>query len=320
MASASETPNETVSQDVRSSNGTPDASSAIQQQQHIFKVAAQSLQDCVELLQSLKHVIAQEEVDELEDSNKDILQTATNGSADPHTVTNGTNGHTVCNVDHPSQRPQKVEGVSNGDKDIKHNGDGHDHGDTTSATHHRLPSDTSVLPHAITPCRRSEIYTKPSALACQGTIGKHVRHLHDHFRLLLSTYPPSKGLPADQEWCVDYDQRSREVPMETDIDFAISEMKRLRVILEQCQHSENTKEQQHPLSSDLSRTVTLRATVDPLHPPISFQTTFGRELWFCSLHAVHHFAMIKVICGEFGMPLTEGFGLAPSTLKNRHKH
>ncbi|KAF9956306.1 hypothetical protein BGZ72_002845 [Mortierella alpina] len=181
-----------------------------------------------------------------------------------------------------------------------------------------------ALPQAITPCRRAEMYTKPSVLACQGTIGKHVRHLHDHYRLLLSTYPPNQGSSGNDEWILDYDRRSREVPMETDIDHAIQELERLQFILEKYQTPSDPSTPSQPQDSTLPRNllqpITLQATVDPSHPPVSFQTTFGRELWFCSLHAVHHFAMIKVICGEFGMPLTEGFGLAPSTVKSRLTH
>ena len=30
----------------------------------------------------------------------------------------------------------------------------------------------------------------------------------------------------------------------------------------------------------------------------SFPTSFGRELWFCALHAVHHWSMVRVIAGE----------------------
>ncbi|KAF9918258.1 hypothetical protein BX616_009721 [Lobosporangium transversale] len=170
---------------------------------------------------------------------------------------------------------------------------------------------------AITPCKRSEIYTKPSALACQGTIGKHVRHLHDHYRILLTSYPPCMGSDK-HEWSVDYDHRSREIPMETDIDVAISELQKLQHALERCR-SHPQEASSLKMTTDLSSPVKLQATIDPSHAPVTFETTFGRELWFCSLHAVHHFAMIKVICSEFGITSTEGFGVAPSTLKNRMK-
>lgn len=110
--------------------------------------------------------------------------------------------------------------------------------------------------------------------------------------------------------------------METDMDYAISELKQLQFMLEKTRDTQNDKHSESEdssssMPSNLLQPVVLHATIDPAHPTVSFLTTFGRELWFCSLHAVHHFAMIKVICGEFGMPLTEGFGLAPSTVKSR---
>jgi len=50
------------------------------------------------------------------------------------------------------------------------------------------------------------------------------------------------------------------------------------------------------------------------HPQV-FETTFGRELWFCELHAIHHWSMIRVIAGELNVKMTdESFGFAPSTL------
>lgn len=75
----------------------------------------------------------------------------------------------------------------------------------TSPALSKPPRAASSLPQAITPCPRSEMYTKPSVLACQGTIGKHVRHLHDHYRLLLATFPPvqvRRRLPPHSFLCL----------------------------------------------------------------------------------------------------------------------
>lgn len=75
------------------------------------------------------------------------------------------------------------------------------------------------------------------------------------------------------------------------MDYAISELKLLQCVLEQtrdAQISGNTllEPASFPMPSDLLQPVTLQATIDPAHPTVGFQTTFGRELWFCSLHAV----------------------------------
>ncbi|KAF9275721.1 hypothetical protein BGZ68_010574 [Mortierella alpina] len=290
--------------------------------QHIFTVAARSLRDCVELLLSLKEAMSAEEREEQQRQHHETsgrTNGTTHGLSNGHGHTSPSNpaGKSMRDIHHMSRSASQEAEVGSDGSSQQHQQQQQQQVSQTAME--RAPS---ALPQAITPCRRSEIYTKPSVLACQGTIGKHVRHLHDHYRLLLSTYPPNKKSSANDEWIVDYDRRSREVPMETDIDHAIQELERLQFLLEKYQtpndpSTQSQSSQDMSVPSNLLQPVTLQATIDPSHPPVSFQTTFGRELWFCSLHAVHHFAMIKVICGEFGMALTEGFGLAPSTVKSR---
>jgi len=78
--------------------------------------------------------------------------------------------------------------------------------------------------------------------------------------------------------------------METDIDYAIKELEHLKLMLEQTRDPSsnmNTNSTESlPMPTDLEQPVTLQATIDPSLPPVTFHTTFGRELWFCSLHAV----------------------------------
>ncbi|KAF9933040.1 hypothetical protein FBU30_006716 [Linnemannia zychae] len=285
---------------------------------HIYTVAAKSLQDCVELLRSLKAAMAVE-AEEIHKAQEQ-LQQPTIGNSNLKLDDSIPTGKSMRDIHHMSRSASQE---AEQDRDNNDN--------ESSANTPKHPRAPSSLPQAITPCPRSEMYTKPSVLACQGTIGKHVRHLHDHYRLLLSTFPPAQGLSQENQWSVDYDKRSREVPMESDIDYAVEELEALQLRLERhvaTLNLNNTPKQQNGTTAELDATmpndllqpITLMATIDPAKEPVSFQSTFGRELWFCSLHAVHHFAMIKVICAEFGMSLTEGFGVAPSTLKSRMAH
>lgn len=46
---------------------------------------------------------------------------------------------------------------------------------------------------------------------------------------------------------------------------------------------------------DLDEPMTLNAVTPDMQV---LQTSFGRELWFTGLHAVHHWSMIRVIAGE----------------------
>ncbi|KAI8067943.1 hypothetical protein BC940DRAFT_319058 [Gongronella butleri] len=131
------------------------------------------------------------------------------------------------------------------------------------------------------------------------TIGKHVRHAYDHY-ILLFKYA---GKP---NWTVDFDARQRNTPMEVDRNSAIAQLEQLKEQLEQVR------------DIPLETPVTLSASIDA-HDPTKypFSSTFGRELWYCVMHAVHHFASIKAICIEHGLDLPDDFGLAPSTILHR---
>jgi len=43
----------------------------------------------------------------------------------------------------------------------------------------------------------------------------------------------------------------------------------------------------------------------------------GRELTFCIGQAMHHYAIIRLICQESGIAVPAEFGMAPSTLKHK---
>jgi len=51
--------------------------------------------------------------------------------------------------------------------------------------------------------------------------------------------------------------------------------------------------------------------------PSVIETNVGRELAYCVGHAVHHYAIIRLICSHLGIVVPEEFGIAPSTLKYR---
>ncbi|KAF9056635.1 hypothetical protein BJ165DRAFT_1435091 [Panaeolus papilionaceus] len=126
------------------------------------------------------------------------------------------------------------------------------------------------------------------------TIGKHLRHARDHYTLLFDcmAQPPPRTLS--------YDTRIRNTPMETSREGAKS------ALLETIQQLNRIVP-----SVSFDETITLQAVTPHLH---TFSTTVGREVWFATLHCVHHWSMVRVIAGELGLKLTEDFGFAPSTL------
>ncbi|KAF8887949.1 hypothetical protein CPB84DRAFT_1684445 [Gymnopilus junonius] len=128
------------------------------------------------------------------------------------------------------------------------------------------------------------------------TIGKHLRHARDHFELLLACMQSPTSSPR----VLSYDTRIRNTPMETSIAGArtalLDTVKSLQEIVP---------------SANFGEEITLQAITPHMH---SFKTTIGRELWFASLHCVHHWSMLRVIASELGINLADDFGFAPSTL------
>ncbi|KAH9487116.1 FK506-binding protein 5 [Psilocybe cubensis] len=126
------------------------------------------------------------------------------------------------------------------------------------------------------------------------TIGKHLRHARDHFVLLIEC------MQSPSPRVLSYDTRIRNTPMENSIDGARSALLDAVKQLEEVVPAVNFDEE-----------ISLHAITPYMH---SFKTTIGRELWFASLHCVHHWSMVRVIAGELGIQLAEDFGFAPSTL------
>ncbi|KAK9703694.1 hypothetical protein K7432_010595 [Basidiobolus ranarum] len=147
-------------------------------------------------------------------------------------------------------------------------------------------------------------FVKESTYVPKSNIAKHTRHLVDHYRLLFVNLPDNSNIhKGHSSWGVDYDSRDRNVPMETDKNVAIQEIEKLQFkILSTC--------------IPLSTPVVVRAVIDSGSEEESeFQSNYGRELWFCIHHAIHHHALIKAICIEHGIDIPNSFGVAPSTQK-----
>lgn len=142
-------------------------------------------------------------------------------------------------------------------------------------------------------------YAAPSRLLPGGTIGKHFRHVVDHFAATLAPLRPGveSGTP------IEYDRRERNVPMETCRRTAVEEIRGVMRDLERATES----------ASGSHVTVRLMLTADGTEG--DFRSTLGREIAFASHHAVHHHAMIQVIANELGLSVPEGFGKAPATLR-----
>ncbi len=141
-----------------------------------------------------------------------------------------------------------------------------------------------------------EDYTRKVAVAFNASIGGHYRHCLDHFRTLLDS-----TVQGD----LNYDHRERDTLIEHDRFAALNATRELREGYEQ-------------LDPDLLQR-TLSVTCKTSYTTTGSQaspSTVGREIMYSVTHAVHHYALIGIMCGVMGLKMPAGFGVAPSTLKH----
>jgi len=142
-----------------------------------------------------------------------------------------------------------------------------------------------------------EDYTRKVALAFNASIGGHYRHCLDHFRSLLD---------SAHEGHLNYDHRERGTLVEHDRFAALNATRELR---ERCERLD-------PCLVSRTLNVTCKTSYATNGSQVS-PSTVGREIMYTVAHAVHHYALIGVMCGIMGLKLPTGFGVAPSTLKHQ---
>ncbi|HEY5778454.1 MAG TPA: hypothetical protein VIT00_06925 [Terrimicrobiaceae bacterium] len=132
--------------------------------------------------------------------------------------------------------------------------------------------------------------------AFNSSVGGHYRHCLDHFRGVLD------GLDAEE---VNYDNRRRDPRTETVRGVALSQTRELLRASEQLG------------SWTLGCSIKVRSKVSyAIEESPSAISTVGREIMFCVVHAIHHYALIRVMCGMLEVVVPDGFGVAPSTIKH----
>ena len=139
-------------------------------------------------------------------------------------------------------------------------------------------------------------YTLFLAGVASSTIGAHYRHVLEHFLCLLD------GLASGR---INYDARKRDTKIESSITYA-------RVI------TEGLIDDFRAISPALfGRECSVIYTVAyGESEPDEVRSTVAREVMFSVGHAIHHYAIIKLLCAGLGLQLPYEFGVAPSTLKH----
>lgn len=130
-------------------------------------------------------------------------------------------------------------------------------------------------------------YSQPVQLPHAPTIGRHVRHIIEHYQQLLSALTDGQ---------LNYANRPRETNIE----------RQPRLAREQLTNIKRTLEATALLTS---YPLVLHANGQEL------PTSWGRELEFVHSHTVHHLALIHIIAKEFDIPLNDAVGVHPSTME-----
>ncbi len=154
--------------------------------------------------------------------------------------------------------------------------------------HHKLLNDLRVLCEGLDGseyCYKIEILNS-------STIGQHIRHSIEFYICLF------EGLSTKS---INYDNRKRDLLLETDKDYAINFLNEIYTKL-------NTVDKDLALHL-FSNSEELKST--------SISTSLYRELLYCLDHAIHHQALIKVGLKEIDKTHLVGdhFGVAYSTLR-----
>jgi len=142
----------------------------------------------------------------------------------------------------------------------------------------------------------NEVYARPLGGTVSGSLGTHYRHVLDHFLCLI------EGIRTGE---VNYDQRRRNPQLETSV-------------VEARLMTEALMDEFRGISRDVLRReciVTYSVGYGESGPE-AVTSNVAREVMFCVGHAIHHYAILKLLCTGAGVKLPYEFGVAPSTLKH----
>ena len=147
----------------------------------------------------------------------------------------------------------------------------------------------SELSYVIGQLTSSE-FCSPLSVLSNSSIGQHTRHSIEMFQCLLKGYDCGE---------FSYDNRERNLLLETDIAFAQHHLKLI------------CSEINLPNKS-LTSTYNLGESI------VQVETNFFRELVFNLEHCIHHNALIRIGVNDISdVTMSEHFGVAPSTMEYR---
>lgn len=156
-----------------------------------------------------------------------------------------------------------------------------------------------VVAGCVEACRRCEaavsavVLQRPAAFA---SVGPHLRHCVDHFRLLLDGW---------RGGVVNYDARARDPRLERDPDAVAAAFGEIAAALSSL------------APGDLQRGLTVIQSAAPGRPPVASPTRLDRELTFLSGHTIHHIAIMVLAARAEGVEIPGELAVAYSSETDR---
>src|SRR5215467_3547967 len=132
-------------------------------------------------------------------------------------------------------------------------------------------------------------YSSTAGEPFQASIGGHYRHVLEHFQSLVH------GLRASE---VNYDARERNLRLQSEVSYASVATCDILRTLKHCDNRVLHRECRVINSVGYSAS-----------KPAAMDSNIGRELAYCVGHAIHHYAIIRLIGHEFGLELPAEFGV-----------
>ena len=127
------------------------------------------------------------------------------------------------------------------------------------------------------------------------SIGAHIRHIIDHFTALKDSLESGE---------VDYNKRTRHSEIERLPESALLACHEIISWLNKTCSSEL-----------LNQRLKVTSEINISHAQsVQCESTLERELVFVASHAIHHYALLRIIRNMQGKTLPEFFGFAPATI------
>jgi len=156
-----------------------------------------------------------------------------------------------------------------------------------------------VVTGCLEACRRCESVVDAildQDAAAFPSVGPHLRHCIDHFRLLIDGWP---------QGAVDYDARPRDSRLERDPGAVRDALSTIAGALASIR------------SGDLLREVSVTQSTAPGRPPVCSPSRLERELVFLSGHTIHHIAIMVLAAKAAGVQIPSRLAVAYSTEAHR---